>query len=299
MILVRFLDLKFLNGLAARTDRNFKSTALVAGPIAMGEATQAEKSTLRVERPQPHVALVTLDRPQVMNAIDSRLAVAIEAAVRALDADPDVRVVVLTGAGGRAFCAGADLKEMVADPSVSRRTAAGGFAGFVDLPRAKPWIAAVEGAALGGGLEIALACDLIVASETARFGLPEVKRANLAVSGGLRRLPRALPRVVAIEMILTGEPIDAERAFALGLVNRVTSAGGAVEAALALAQAIAANAPVAVAESLAIARIAIERTEAELKPIEAAAWQRNRATQDYLEGARAFVERRPPRWQGR
>jgi enoyl-CoA hydratase/carnithine racemase len=272
---------------------------MVAGVIAMAQASEAGKTSLRVERPQPHVALVTLERPQVMNAIDSRLAVAIEAAVRALDADHDVRVAVLTGAGGRAFSAGADLKEMVADPAASRRTAAGGFAGFVDLPRAKPWIAAVEGAALGGGLEIALACDLIVASATARFGLPEVKRANLAVSGGLRRLPRALPRVVAIEMILTGEPIDAERAFALGLVNRVTPAGGAVDAALALAQAIAANAPVAVAESLAIARIAAERTEAELAPLEVAAWQRNRATQDYLEGARAFVERRPPRWQGR
>jgi enoyl-CoA hydratase/carnithine racemase len=265
----------------------------------MAQATQAEPSTLRVERPQPHVALVTLDRPQVMNAINSRLAVALEAAVRALDADPDVRVVVLTGAGGRAFSAGADLKEMVADPAASRRTEAGGFAGFVELPRARPWIAAVEGVALGGGLEIALACDLIVASATARFGLPEVKRANLAVSGGLRRLPRAVPRAVAIEMILTGEPIDAERAFALGLVNRVTPAGSAVDVALALAGTIAANAPLAVAESLAIARIAAERTEAELKPLEAAAWQRNRATADYLEGARAFVERRPPRWRAK
>ena len=115
----------------------------------MGEAAERGKAGLRLERARPHVALMTLDRPQVMNAIDSALAVAIEAAVRALDADADVRVVVITGAGGRAFCAGADLKEMAADPAASRRTAAGGFAGFVDLPRAKPWIAAVEGAALG------------------------------------------------------------------------------------------------------------------------------------------------------
>src|SRR5262245_34818969 len=120
----------------------------------------AKQAGLRIERARPHVALLTLDRPQVMNAIDSKLAIAIEAAVRALDADAEVRVAVITGAGGRAFCAGADLKEMAADPSASRRTAAGGFAGFVDLPRAKPWIAAVEGAALAGGFEIALACDL-------------------------------------------------------------------------------------------------------------------------------------------
>ena len=171
----------------------------------MSDASAAGQS-LRVEQVRPHVALVMLDRPQVMNAIDSKLAVAIEAAVRALDADAEVRVVVLTGAGGRAFCAGADMKEIAADPASSRRTAAGGFAGFVDLPRAKPWIAAVNGAALGGGFEIALACDLIVASDTARFGLPEVKRANLALGGGLRRLPRALPRAIAIEMILTRSP---------------------------------------------------------------------------------------------
>jgi enoyl-CoA hydratase/carnithine racemase len=255
--------------------------------------------SLRVEEVRPHVAQVTLDRPQVMNAIDSTLAVAIEAAVRALDADAEVRVVVLTGAGGRAFCARADMKEIAADPASSRRTAAGGFAGFVDLPRAKPWIAAVEGAALGGGFEIALACDLIVASATARFGLPEVKRANLALGGGLRRLPRAVPRAIAIEMILTCEPIGAERALALGLINRLTPPGGALEAALALADTIAANAPLAVAESLAIARIAAERPQAELKPIEQAAYEANRRTQDHQEGARAFLERRPPRWQGR
>jgi enoyl-CoA hydratase/carnithine racemase len=265
--------------------------------IAMSDASATGRG-LRVDSIRPYVALVTLDRPQVMNAIDSALAAALEATVGTLDRDPEVRVVVLTGAGGRAFCAGADMKEIAANPASSRRTAAGGFAGFVDLPRAKPWIAAVEGAALGGGFEIALACDLIVAGDTARFGLPEVKRANLAVGGGLRRLPRAVPRAIAIEMILTGEPIGAERALALGLINRLTPAGGALDAALALADVIAANAPLSVVESLAIARIASERPQAELKTIEEAAYQKNRRTQDHLEGARAFVERRAPRWRG-
>jgi enoyl-CoA hydratase/carnithine racemase len=266
---------------------------------ATGQTEDTARQKLRVEKVRPHVALVTLDRPEVMNAIDSALAVAIEAAVGALDADAEVRVVVLTGAGGRAFCAGADMKEIAADPASSRRTAAGGFAGFVDLPHAKPWIAAVEGVALGGGFEIALACDLIVASATARFGLPEVKRANLAVGGGLRRLPRAVPRAIAIEMILTGEPIDATRALALGLLNRLTPAGRALDAALALADVIAGNAPLAVTESLAIARIAAERPQAELKAVEEAAYEANRRTQDHLEGARAFVERRPPRWRAK
>jgi len=176
-------------------------------------------------------------------------------------------------------------------------TPEGGFAGFVHAPRAKPWIAAVHGFALGGGLELSLACDMIVAADNAVFGLPEPKRGILAGAGGVYRLPRAIPRAIALEMLATGAPIDARRAYELGLVNRVIEESQLLGEAIALAEQIAANAPLSVRESLAIGRIAGERHEAELRQLQDAAAKRVMASEDAREGPRAFVEKRAPVWR--
>jgi enoyl-CoA hydratase/carnithine racemase len=271
-----------------------------------GEA-QDPAGPVLTERVGAHVAIVMLNRPAARNAVDPGLAHGLAAAVAATEADPAIRAVVLAAAtaptreghGRAVFCAGADLKVVAAGGADSLWSPEGGFAGFVDAPRAKPWIAAVDGLALAGGCEIALACDLIVAGEAAGFGLPEVKRGLIAAAGGLYRLPRALPRAVALELILTGDVLDAPRAAALGLVNRLVPAGRARDAALDLAQIIAGNAPAAVRESLALARLAADRPEAESRAASAAARLRIQATDDYREGPRAFVEKRPPLWTGR
>lgn len=251
------------------------------------------------ERVGDHVAVVTLNRPAARNAVDPALARGLADAMAWTEADETVRAVVLAGSANGVFCAGADLKVVAAGGADSLWTPEGGFAGFVHAPRAKPWIAAVDGLALAGGCEIALACDLIVAGEGAGFGLPEVKRGLIAAAGGLYRLPRALSRAVALEMILTGFVLDAPRGHALGLVNRVVARGRAREEAVALAQVIADNAPLAVRESLAVARLALDASEAELRAASAAARTRIQASEDYREGPRAFVEKRPPRWTGR
>ena len=172
----------------------------------------------------PRVALVTINRPDARNAVNGAVAQGLEAAVERVEADPEIWAAVLTGAGPHAFCAGADLKEVSAGRSATLATEKGGFAGFVRAERSKLWIAAAQGHALAGGLELLLACDLAVAAETATFGLPEVKRSLVAAAGGVFRLPRALPKAVALQMIATGEPIPAARAAQLGLVNEVVPA---------------------------------------------------------------------------
>src|SRR5690349_11437444 len=189
------------------------------------------------------VLLLTINRPRVRNALDAKLSHELAVALDGLDSDAGLRVGILTGAGGT-FSSGMDLKAFGAGerPVVDGR----GLAGFAQRPPRKPLIAAVEGYALAGGFEVVLACDLVVAARDASFGLPEVKRSLLAAGGGLIRLPRRIPHHVAMELALTGEPIGAERAAALGLVNRLTEPGGTVAAALELAEAIAANGPVAV-----------------------------------------------------
>jgi len=242
------------------------------------------------------VLVVTIDRPEARNAVNLAVAEGIAAALDRLDRDDDLRAGVLTGAGGT-FCAGMDLKAFVAGerPVVAGR----GFAGIVQRASAKPLIAAVEGFAVAGGFEIALACDLIVAARGARFGIPEVKRGLVAAGGALLRLPQRIPYHLAMELALTGELLDAERMAEAGLVNRLVEPGSAVETALSLAEAIAANGPLAVAASK---RILVEASSWSADSV----WERQfeisdpvRASEDAREGSLAFAEKRAPRWTGR
>jgi len=252
-----------------------------------------------LKRPQAHVALVTIERPQARNAVNVAVVQGLSRAVDLTESDVDTWVTIITGAGGKAFCAGADLNDVAAGRIMSLRTEQGGFAGFTHRVREKPWIAAVDGFAVGGGFEIALACDLIVASETSVFGLPEPKRGLIAAAGGVYRVPRALPRHLALELIATGADLPAPRAHDFGLVNRLAAPGETVEAALALASKICACAPVAVYESLKIARVAADFDDPTLKQMTVKATERNSQTGDYKEGPRAFLEKRAPKWTGR
>jgi len=252
-----------------------------------------------MESPCEHVALVTLSRPDVMNAVNAQMARELEDIVASTEADPEVWAVVLTGAGNRAFCSGADLKEVAAGRLGTLWTDAGGFAGFVNARRTKVWIAAVQGLALAGGFELALACDLIVASEEAAFGLPEVTRGMLAAAGGAYRLMRALPRATAIELLATGERLSAQQAHSLHLVSYLVPRNEVVAAAVALARRICRNAPIAVRESLAIARQAYDLDDATLSRHSSEAQARLMQTEDFAEGPQAFVEKRPPRWRGK
>ncbi len=244
------------------------------------------------------VAVITIRRPEARNAINVEVAHGIEDAIDKLEGDEGVWAGVLAGEG-KVFCAGADLKVVAAGGMADLFTDRGGFAGIAARTRAKPLIAAVDGPALAGGCEVALACDLIVASTQAAFGLPEVKRSLVAAGGGLFRLPRLLPRNVALEIILTGDPIDADRAYALGLVNRLVEPGQAETAAAALAQRISENAPLAVQESRRTV-LAIEDADQETARQQSlAALARVMQTEDFAEGPRAFVEKRAPQWTGR
>lgn len=251
------------------------------------------------ERLPGHIALVTINRPQARNAVDGDVTAQLSAVVADTEADPDVWVVVLTGAGREAFCSGADLKALAAGRGRQLRTEGGGFAGFVYAPRGKPWIAAVNGAALAGGAEIALACELVVAAEHAVFGLPEVRRGLIAGAGGLYRLPRAIPRNLALELVMTGDPIDAAAAHRHGVVNRLVPAAEVRQAAVELAERITRNAPLAVRESLQVARQAHDLAEPELQALGTQGLARMAASQDLQEGLRAFIEKRSPHWQGR
>lgn len=247
----------------------------------------------------PHVALVTICRPEAHNAVNGAVAQALDAAVKEIEANPELHVAILTGKGERAFCAGGDLKEISAGRLQDLFTADGQFAGLVKHPRAKVWIAAVEGFALAGGCEIALACDMIVAAENAVFALPEVKRGLVAAAGGVYRIVRALPRAVALELIATGDRLPAQRAADFGLVNSLTPAGKAVAGALELAGRIVQNAPIAVRESLSVARQAYDLDDDALFALGLAAQDRNMRTEDFVEGPLAFVEKRPPNWKNR
>jgi enoyl-CoA hydratase len=244
-----------------------------------------------------HVGVITLRRPERLNAIDAAVKRGLVGAVRRLDADPDARVGVLRGEG-RAFCAGADLATVAEGGGASLGDAEDTFAGFVSMPRATPIVASVHGYALAGGLELALACDVVVAAEDTLFGLPEVTRGLVAAAGGAIRLPRLIPEKRALEIILTGRRFDAAEALALGLVSRVVPPEELAPATAELAASIAANAPAAVRESLALVRATRGMTEVDAWACSAAAWNAVLATDDAREGAQAFLERREPRWSG-
>jgi enoyl-CoA hydratase len=244
------------------------------------------------------VAVITIRRPEARNAINGDVASGIEAAIDRMEGDPDVWVGVLAGAGP-VFSAGADLKAIAAGQGHSLSTARGGFAGMARRERTKPLIAAVDGPALAGGCEIALACDMIVASRRAVFGLPEVKRSLLAAAGGLFRLPRQLGPKVAMEVILTGDPISADRAHQLGMVNQLVEPGEALDGARALAARIVVNAPLAVWESRSVALGAFTEDDATLWRRTNQGFSRVAGTEDFAEGPRAFIEKRAPVWRGR
>ncbi|MEV0296401.1 crotonase/enoyl-CoA hydratase family protein [Nocardia sp. NPDC050710] len=248
-----------------------------------------------------HIAVITLNRPEAMNAVNSALSRAVGAALDELATDPDLRVGVITGAG-RAFCAGADLKELAAggaihDPDHPEY----GFAGLVQHFVDKPLIAAVNGFALGGGTEIVLACDLAVMSEDAALGLPEVKRGLFAAAGGLLRLPRQIPPKIALEMALTGTPIDAADAAHWGLVNRVVPAAAVLDTAVELAATIAANAPLSVRATKRIMHRVNDFGSEWDDPIWRMSFEEATPvlrSKDALEGPRAFTDKRAPRWRG-
>ena len=242
------------------------------------------------------VLLITLNRPDARNSVNAALAQGIADGLEQLDGDGELSVGVLTGAG-KGFCAGMDLKAFVRgeSPYVDGR----GFAGITQRSSDKPLIAAIEGFAVAGGLEVALSCDLLVASREAKLGIPEVKRSLVAAGGALLRLPRRIPYHVAMEMALTGDPITAERGAELGLINRLADPGGAVDAALALAEEIAVNAPLALA---ATKRIVLESPDWSQDE----QWQRQGeisgpvfVSEDAREGATAFAEKREPVWKGK
>ncbi len=245
-----------------------------------------------------HVATLTLNRPDQRNAVSPELTTAMDDAVRRLEADDDVWVGILT-ANGPNFCAGADLKAIGAGRSAELSTEAGGFAGFVRYPRTKPMIAAVRGFALAGGTELVLACDLVVAARDSFFGVPEVTRGIVAAAGGLFRLPRVLGSARAIELILTADRLGAEEAHARGMVNHLADADDVGARARELADKICQNAPLAVRESLAIAREALLLSDDEAWARSAEAMEKVKGSADAKEGVTAFVEKRPARWTGR
>jgi enoyl-CoA hydratase/carnithine racemase len=248
---------------------------------------------------EPHVALVTLNRPEKRNAVNGELAAALERLVRMTEDEPQVRAVILTSSHDTVFCAGADLAAVAGGGSLSIETAQGGFAGLVFANRTKPWIVAVEGAALAGGFEICLACDMIVASHRASFGLPEVKRGLMAGAGGVHRLPNRIAPSIAYEMIATGDAIGADRAHACGLVNRLVEPGGALAAAREIARRIVPNAPLAVQHSLSVARFGVGQSDGAARALASEHMAMLRKTEDFKEGPRAFVEKREAVWKGR
>jgi enoyl-CoA hydratase/carnithine racemase len=246
-----------------------------------------------------HIEILTINRPDARNAINGAVSQAMSDAMDELTDDPDVWVVVLTAAGDKAFSAGMDLKAFSSGEGGSIIGASGGFAGVTKRQFPKPLIAAVNGSALAGGCEIVLSCDLVVAADHATFGIPEVKRGLIAGAGGLIRLPKRLPMAVALELALTGDSMDAERALALGLVNRVVPKERVLDEAMALAESISENAPLAVRHSKSVIVQAAEVPEAEGWAINDASVGIVFSSADAMEGPIAFAEKRAPNWQGK
>ena len=254
---------------------------------------------VRYEIVEDWIAVVTLNRPEKRNAINLEVTQALSAAVKRSEADDNVRVVILASSHDQVFSAGADLKLVSEGGAKGLYTDDGGFAGFVEARRRKPWIAAVAGSALAGGMELAIACDMIVAGQESMFGLPEAKRGLLAGAGGVTRLPRIIPRNIAIEFVTTGDPVTAQRAYELGLVNHVVPTGQHLAGAINLARRIAVNAPLAVQHGLALVGEVAGLTDEEGMRAGDRAIAQLKTSEDYAEGPLAFVEKRSPVWKGR
>lgn len=242
------------------------------------------------------VMTITLNRPRARNAVNKAVAVAVAAAIDELESNDELRVAVITGADGT-FCSGMDLKAFVTGemPVVEGR----GFAGMCEYTASKPLIAAVEGYALAGGFEVAISCDLIIAADDSKFGIPEVKRGLAAAAGGLGKLPKQIPSRIAKELALTGDFISAQRAYDLGLVNQVVASGGALAAAKAMAAKIAANGPLAVAASKAVVDQAQDWTSDVMYAKQEKIILPVLTSEDAIEGATAFAEKRAPNWKGK
>jgi enoyl-CoA hydratase len=243
-----------------------------------------------------HIELLTINRPEARNAINRATALALSAALDDCESDDDVWVVVLTGADNKAFSAGMDLKAFATGefPITEK-----GFGGITKRDFPKPLIAAVNGSALAGGFEIMISCDMVVAADHAKFGIPEAQRGLIAGGGGLIRLPKRVPLTIAYEMALTADPIDAQRAYELGLVNRVVPGDQVLDAAIALAERIAKNAPLAVRVSKSVIKQATQLNEEDSWTVNDEAFGLIGRSADALEGAVAFAEKREPNWQGK
>lgn len=242
------------------------------------------------------VEILRLNRPEARNAMSPELSARIEGALDEIEQDPDVAVVVIAG-NGPVFCAGADLRVIASGGGAGIMTKRGGFAGLAQRDYPKPVIAAVHGAAVAGGFELVLACDLVVAATNATFGLPEASRGLLAAAGGPIRLAKRLPLAVALEIGITGDPISAARAYDLGLVNRLVPAEQVLEEAVALGERIARNSPTAVRVTRRLTRQAVDATEAEGWELTMAGAAEVGASGDGIEGATAFIEKREPVWR--
>lgn len=250
------------------------------------------------------VTIITINRPEARNAINRAVSDGVAEALRAAEADDAIRAVVITGAGG-SFCAGADLKEVMQGGQLFATegpNAGWGLAGATERTISKPVIAAVEGGAFGGGFEVALASDIVIADPGARFGLPEVKVGLIAAAGGVIRLTRLMPEKVALDLLLTGDPINAPQAHRYGIVSRLSAPGEVLVEAVALGKKIAQNAPFSV---IATKKLARDLIDGEDRPLQEA-WDRTRelfaetvSREDAIEGASAFAERRAPRWTGK